>query len=165
MDRSANMELSILLVGKCGEYSGAFGCFQSSPGELEKFLSSIDLRNCTIMFLSDGYYNKNGHERKADSRRAVSLISGGKRIFNDQRNPPMESNLWVGIVYAIGIPTYLLGIVMNWSTWKADTLFLFAAVFSGLRIYYYIRKQNQSIRMRDMELEEKKRRMDDEIFS
>lgn len=117
------------------------------------------------MFIPDNHNSKNGHERKAGSNHSVSLIPIGQRIFNDQTNPPVEPKLWIGLAYAIGIPSYLLGIIFNLDTWKADVLFLFATIFSGLKLYFYIRKQSQSIRMREMELEERKRRMDDEIFS
>jgi hypothetical protein len=117
------------------------------------------------MYIPDSYHRKNEHERKTDSRYIIPIVSIGKRIFNDQRNPPMEANLWIGIAYGIGIPSYLLGIVANLDNWKSNVLFIVAFIFSCLKVYFYFRKQKQTVRMREMELEERKRKMDDEIFS
>jgi hypothetical protein len=117
------------------------------------------------MYIPDSHSSKNGHERKADSSRAISLGPGGKRLFNDQTNPSMEPNLFLAIINALGFQATVMAIVFNWGDWKANLLFLVSFGFLCLRGYFYFRRQNQAIRREELEQEEMKRKMDDEIDS
>lgn len=112
------------------------------------------------MYLHDNLGSKNGHERKADSRHAIYLISGGQRIFNDQRKPSMEPNLWLTIMNTIGFQATILAVVFNWGTWKADMLFAVSFTFVCMRVYFYFRKQNQAIRREELEQEKIRREME-----
>jgi len=128
-------------------------------------MASGGLRNHKTMHIPDQFSSKNGFQRKADRDNVISVGPIGKHIFNAQRTPTMEPTFWVGLINALGIPTVLLAIIANWGDWKSNLLFLVAFIFLCMRAYFYFRRQNQAIRREELEQEEMKRRMDDEIFS
>lgn len=113
------------------------------------------------MYLHNHPGSKNGHERKVGGSHLIPISPIGQRIFNDQRNPPMEPNLWLAIMNAFGFQAVVLAVVFNWDTWKADLLFFVSFVFVCLRVYFYFRKQNQAIRREELEQQEIRRHMDD----
>lgn len=69
----------------------------------------------------------------------------------------MEAKIIIGILYFIGVPTYVLGILANigWlsiDNWKATILFILAAMFAVAKIFFYCLRQWQQYLMRKKEL-------------
>jgi len=55
----------------------------------------------------------------------------------------------------LGYPLYGYVFFLFINTWKADLLFFIAMLHAVARLYFYIRKNSQSVTMTDLEIEEK----------
>lgn len=69
----------------------------------------------------------------------------------------MEAKIIISVLYFIGVPTYVLGILANigWlqiDNWKATVLFVLAAMFAVAKIFFYCLRQWQQYLMRKKEL-------------
>ncbi len=60
------------------------------------------------------------------------------------------------MLYALGIPVTILGIIENVGTWKADVLFFLSGIFLFARLIWFIIDKNQQRQKRDMDLERQK---------
>lgn len=64
------------------------------------------------------------------------------------------------LFYIWGGTVYFIGILENWITWKADVLFVLAAILAAAKLFYYIKDKIQSHRERKVDLERKKFELD-----
>jgi len=91
-----------------------------------------------------------------------------KRLFSS--NQTMEVKLITIIACIIGYPSIILGFASNmgWvilGNWKSSVLFWLGATFFLIKIVVYCIRQYQEIRSREIDIEKKKKKHDDEIFS
>lgn len=63
----------------------------------------------------------------------------------------------------LGYPLLGYTIWMNLQSWKADILFVLSGMFLAVKIYFYVRKQAQDIRSRDLTLLKKEHEIEKEI--
>lgn len=63
----------------------------------------------------------------------------------------------------LGYPLLGYTIWMNLQSWKADILFVLSGLFLAVKIYFYVRKQAQDIRSRDLTLLKKEHEIEEEI--
>lgn len=62
--------------------------------------------------------------------------------------------------YTWGGTFYLIGILENWLTWKADVLFFLAAVLAGAKLFYFIKDKVHAHKEKKLDLERKKFELD-----
>lgn len=120
------------------------------------------------MHLHSGGYSENGHQR--ESVRIDLLYPGPDRdrLFN-YTNPPKRMEpaikLWLGILNGLGITAWLSAVFLNIGTWKSDILFALAVLLALTRLVFTCIKQIQLKRLRDLELKERQKKYDRDIFS
>lgn len=69
----------------------------------------------------------------------------------------MELKILFGVFYAIGVPSFIWGILLNMGTWKADVLFVISTVFSVIYGVYFVRKLIDMDAMRKLNIRKEKR--------
>jgi hypothetical protein len=113
------------------------------------------------MYLPNNNHHKNGHERQVDRGRIVYVRPDNNDFLNHNRILPMEPTfkLWLAILNGLGLTTTIGVVVFDWASWKANILFMVGLVFLLIRIYYYVVNQSQQKELRELEIEEKKRRL------
>lgn len=113
------------------------------------------------MHIPDNYYNKNGHERQVNSGRLVYVRPDSNNFHNHNRSLSMEPSfkLWLAIINGLGLSATIGTVVFDWASWKANILFMVGLIFLLIRIYYYVVNQSQQKELRELEIEERKKRM------
>ena len=107
------------------------------------------------------------HERQAIHSHTVPVRPYNNRFHNPNRTKPMEPTLklWLAIFNALGLSSTVGVIVFDWASWKANILFMVCLIFLLIRIYYYVIRQDQAKEMRRLEIEERKKSIEKDIFS
>lgn len=116
-----------------------------------------------INFSNPGYVSKNGKQSLPDSEHAIySSVKRGS-YFNHQANPKgMETKLFLTVLSWVGVGSYIGGIFLNLSTWKADLLFLCGLAFMLLKFIRLTIRTWQSYRREEIELKELKKKSDED---
>lgn len=105
--------------------------------------------------------DKRGREQSFDSNDPV--FGGANRVsvfINNLFKGEMETKLLIGVMYAIGIPSWLFGVMLNAGTWKADVLFVISIVCFAIYIPFIVRKLIHLDTMRRLSIKEKQREFD-----
>lgn len=90
--------------------------------------------------------------------RAFYDLFGSSRLFNFQTTiKRMEVKIIMGAIMATGMVSYIMGIILNLSNWRSSVLFVLGATFMVVRICVYCAKSWQDYRIKEWELEEKKK--------
>lgn len=63
----------------------------------------------------------------------------------------------------LGYPLLGFTIWINLQSWKSDILFILSGLFLAVKIYFYIRKQSQDVKSRDLSLFKKEHEIEKEI--
>lgn len=114
------------------------------------------------MLIHNNDYSQNGHEREVSGGRPLYISPKHNDLFNlNPRNKRMEPalKLWLGIFYGTGFMAYISAIFLNIGTWKSDLLFGVAFLFGVARLIFYVVKQLQLRKLREIEIEEKERHL------
>lgn len=129
-----------------------------------------DVHNAAIhppgMDLSvDTYMQRNYHSgnrvapQQSDSYfRAFFDMFGSSGLLNLQTTVKrMEVKIVMAAIMATGLVSYILGVVYNMGTWRGNVLFVLGAAFMLIRICVYMARAWQEYRIKEFELEERKR--------
>lgn len=118
------------------------------------------------MYIHHNDFGKNGHEHKGNSDRLIYISPKYQHLFNAKTTPArMELKLWLGVLYGTGLTSYIAAVIFNWGTWKQDILFFVAIMFGFARLGFYVLKQVQLWQLRKLQIKEKQRDLDHDIFS
>lgn len=74
------------------------------------------------------------------------------------------AKLLMGIFSALGIPAYILGILWNFGDIKGWLLFVVGFLYAVARLYFYIVRQKQDRKLKDLQIKREIREMENEIF-
>lgn len=74
------------------------------------------------------------------------------------------AKLLMGIFSALGIPAYILGIVWNFGDIKGWCLFVVGFAYAIARVYFYIIRQKQEKKIRDLDYRRQLMEIEREIF-
>lgn len=69
----------------------------------------------------------------------------------------MEVKVIMAAIMATGMVSYIMGILLNLSNWRSSVLFVLGATFMVVRICVYLAKSYQDYRIKEWELEQKKK--------
>lgn len=114
-------------------------------------------------FSNDGYISKNGAKSLDNSEHA--LFSSFKRggIFHHKASPKrMETKLFITVLSWVGLGSYIAGIFLNLSTWKADLLFLCGLAFMLLKFIRLTIRTWQAYKREEIEQEILRKKAEDE---
>ena len=75
-------------------------------------------------------------------------------VYVHQRNKMAESKIALFILNMLLPPMYIYAFIVNIDNIKSTILFILALIFSCVRFYFYVIKEKQMTRKRDMELEQ-----------
>lgn len=90
--------------------------------------------------------------------RAFYDLFGSNRLFNFQTTVKrMEVKVIMAAIMATGMVSYIMGILLNLSNWRSSVLFVLGATFMVVRICVYLAKSYQDYRIKEWELEQKKK--------
>lgn len=83
-------------------------------------------------------------------------------------NPPTkkveQAKLLMGIFSAFGIPAYIAGIFWNIDNIKGWVLFTVGFLYAIFRLYFYVIRQKQEKKLRDLEYRKRLLEIENEIF-
>lgn len=74
------------------------------------------------------------------------------------------AKLLMGIFSALGIPAYVLGIVWNFGDIKGWLLFIVGFLYAVVRLYFYVVRQKQDQKLKDLQIKREIRDMENEIY-
>lgn len=74
--------------------------------------------------------------------------------------PRMESKILMWLITVVPASGYGLVILLNIDNVKGVILFVIAVLYGLARLFFYVIKQNQERRMRELDIREKKRSLD-----
>lgn len=111
---------------------------------------------------SMGY--KRGHQQQQSNRLPLFALPGGLPLDIYKRVERMaEVKIMALIGNFLGYPLLGYTIWMNLQSWKADILFVLSGLFLAVKIYFYVRKQMQDIKSRDLSLMKKEHEVEKEL--
>lgn len=104
---------------------------------------------------------ENQHQSPASDKYPFRL-TGGFMHFVDIKRSIKMGTVKVAIFLAdiLGLSSLFLGWINGIDTAKTITLFVLGAIYASLRIYFYWKKSNQDIRMKELDILEKQRELD-----
>ena len=109
---------------------------------------------------------KNGHERKMDNYYPIRYFPKRNHIpYTTNRIPKVEAKLFVVILWAVGIISTGTYLFIDTATWKANVLFIIAGGFWFVKLIKACINLYYETQMKKIELEERKRKLDQDIFS
>ena len=109
---------------------------------------------------------KNGHEHKMDSYYPIRYFPKRNHIpYTTNRIPKVEAKLFVGILWAVGIISTGTYLFIDIASWKANVLFIIAGGFWIVKLAKACINLYQETRLKNIEIEEKQRKLDKDIFS
>lgn len=89
---------------------------------------------------------------------AFYSMFGGSGLLNLQTAiKRMEVKVIMSALMATGLVSYIAAIFLNLNNWRSNALFILGATFMVIRICVYIAKSYQDYRIKEWELQEKKR--------
>lgn len=106
----------------------------------------------------DKFHNRNKHIEL--NHYGYPVLSVDRNYFMDllkRVNRMAEIKILVWLSNLLGIPILGYTIWITWYSWKTDVLFVLSGVYLIAKIYFYIKKNNQSIRMTDLDIREKEK--------
>lgn len=116
-----------------------------------------------INFSNPGYVSKNGKQSLSNSEHAIHAGIKRSSYFNHQANPKrMEAKLLLTVLSWIGVGSYIAGIFLNLSNWKADVLFGCGLAFMLLKFVRLVIRTWQSYRREEIELKELKKKSNED---
>lgn len=62
---------------------------------------------------------------------------------------------WFLLSYMVGVPLYIYAFIRNIESVKSTVLFILAVIFLLVRMYYYVKKNNQALREKEYDLWER----------
>lgn len=115
------------------------------------------------MLRNNSYSNGYQREQPANSNDPLSGLLNRLRVFvNNSFKGEMETKLLLGVMYAIGIPSWIWGILLNMGTWKADVLFVISTAITCVYAVFMVRKLIDLDTMRKLNIKKEKREFDRE---
>jgi hypothetical protein len=111
-------------------------------------------------YMQRNYHTSDGitPEQSDTYFRAFFDMFGSGRLLNLQTVVKrMEVKIVMAAIMATGLASFILGVVYNMGTWRGNVLFVLGAAFMLIRICVYMAKAWQDYRIKEFELEEKKR--------
>ena len=118
----------------------------------------MDFSVDTNMYRGDHTINRAQPSQSDTYFRAFFDMFGGSRLLNLQTTVKrVEVKIVMAAIMATGLVSYILGVVYNMGTWRGNVLFVLGAAFMLIRICVYMAKAYQDYRIKEFELEERKR--------
>ncbi len=78
-------------------------------------------------------------------------------VYVHQRNKMAESKIVFFILNMLLPPMYIYAFIVNIDNVKSTILFILAVIFSSVRFYFWVLKEQQMKRKREMELEQQEK--------
>lgn len=98
--------------------------------------------------------------RKQNNGSGLYVLDGSKHYQSTTYKTPMESKILMWLFTVLPSTGYGLCILLNIDNVKGIILFVVAVLYGLARLVFYVIKQNQERRMRELDIREKKRWLD-----
>jgi hypothetical protein len=113
-------------------------------------------------FPNNGYISKNGKQSSLHREHAIhSSVKRGSILNPKTSHQRMEAKFFLTVLSWIGFGSYIGGILLNLTNWKADILFLSGCGFILLKFIRLTVKTWQSYKREEIEQQILKRKIND----
>ena len=112
-------------------------------------------------------YNNNGRQPERSPGRDYPLYPGsiGSSLSNlHPTEKRMETKLYLWILNGTGWAAYAGAILLNVPSWKSDILFAIAILFGAFKLYFFVIKERQQARQRELEIKKKIKDLEQNIW-